>query len=178
MRCRAVWFVVVPIVGCTDSSSRAAKTDTATTPRDSAVEWARAVDRRADSTHKREFTFPARSAEGGVGRFYQLDDGAIRIDVDDLGEMGRSLERFYARGASLRLAVQLGERYDAPMSGNVVKTTVDSTWFAADTAVRWRDSLGVVRVAPDTLLAARGRALLAEYQWASRMAGAVGRAQR
>jgi len=178
VRRRAVGFVVVAIVACTDSSSRAARTDTATPPRDSTVEWARAVDSLADSTHEREFKFPPRSAEGGVGRFYQLGDSALRIDIDDLGEMGRSLERFYARGATLRLAVKLGERYDAPMSGNVVKTTVDSTWFAADTAVRWRDSLGVVRVGPDTLLAARGRALLAEYQWASRMAGAVGRAQR
>jgi len=68
--------------------------------------------------------------------------------------------------------VKIDERYDQPMSGNVVKTTVDSTWFASDSAIQWRDSLGALRTRPDSLLAAHGRAILAEYLWSVRMAGA------
>ena len=148
------------------------------TPRDSVAEWARGVDSLADSTHVREFTFPARSAEGGGGRFYQLADSAVRIDLDDLGEMGRVRRRVYARATSLRLAVRIDDRYDQPMSGNVVKTKVDSTWFAADTAVKWRDSVGVVRVQRDSLLESHGRDVLAEYLWSTRMAGAPARPRR
>ena len=174
MRRCALWLAAAAaVVACTDSSSRVVKADSAVMPRDSVVEWARSVDSLADSSHMREFEFPARSTEGGVGRFYKLADSSVRIDVDDLGEMGRSLERFYTRDSALRLAVKTEERYDAPMSGNVVKTKVDSTWFVANTAVRWRDSLGIVRVAPDTLVAAHGRDLLSEYRWAIRMAGAA-----
>ena len=164
---------VAALAACRDSGSRAAKTDTAVSaPRDSIAAWAWGIDSLADSTHAREFKFPARSLEGGVGHVYQLSDTALRIDVEDFGETGRSLARFYARGATLRLAVKIDERYDQPMSGNVVKTTVDSTWFVSDSAIRSRDSLGVVRSRPDSLLAAHGRAILAEYSWSARMAGA------
>lgn len=159
-------------MGCKDSASHTAKTEppTISALRDSVAAWAQRIDSLADSTHLREFKFPPRSAEGGIGRFYQLADSAVRIDVEDLRETGRSLERFYALGSTPRLAVEIDERYDQPMSGNVVKTNVDSTWFASDSAIKWRDSLGIVREGPDSLLRAHGRELFAEYLWAIRMA--------
>jgi hypothetical protein len=161
-------------VSCKDSSSRLAKTELpAISPADSIVGWARSVDSLADSLQVRAFKFPPRSTEGGAGRFYQLADSSVRIDIDDLGEMGRHLNKFFSRGRALRLAVMTDERYDQPLSGNVVKTTVDSTWFAADSAIRWRDSLGVVRVQRDSVFRAHGRDVFAEYQWAMRMAGAA-----
>jgi hypothetical protein len=158
-----------------DRSSGAATADSTITAFDSISAWARAMDTTADSTHAREFTFPQRSTEGGKGRVYRFADGAIRIDVDDFGEIGRNRERFYASGASLRLAVSIREKYDQPMSGNVVKSVVDSTWFIADSAVRWRDSLGVIRAQGDSLLHAHGRELFTEYLWSIRMAGIGGR---
>ena len=106
---------------------------------------------------------------------YRLADSSVRIDVDDLGEMGKHRNRFYARGPGLRLAVSIEERYDQPMSGNVVKSRVDSTWFAADSAIQWRDSLGVVHVQRDSALSAHGRAVVAEYLWSMRMADAGNR---
>jgi hypothetical protein len=163
------------VVGCTDHSSRAAKPDSTTTEPDSIAAWARAIDGAADSTHAREFDFPSRSTEGGKGRFYQLADSAVRVDIDDFGEMGKRRERFYARGTALRLTVRIEERYDQPMSGNVVKSVVDSTWFLADTASRWRDSLGVVRARPDSALGIHGREVFAEYLWAIRAARSGGR---
>jgi len=167
-----VWFGVIGLAACGDSASRVAKTDAPTSaPDDSVAAWAWGIDSLADSSHAREFKFPARSLEGGVGHVYQLPDSSVRIDVEDFRETGRSLERFYARGATLRLAVKIDERYDQPMSGNVVKTNSDSTWFESDSVIQWRDSLGVVRVRPDSVLAAHGRELLAEYAWAVRMIG-------
>ena len=166
------------VVACTDSSSHVATVDSAVPPRDTVAEWARAVDDRADSLHLRKFTFPARSAEGGEGRLYQLADSAVRIDIEDLGEMGRVRRRFYAVASSLRLAVRTDERYDQPMSGNVVKTKVDSTWFARDSAVKWRDSLGVVHAQRDSLLQAHEREVLAEYSWSIGVAGGGARRPR
>jgi len=167
------------VIACKDSSSRIGKAESATAlPSDSVVSWARGIDSLADSTHAREFEFPPRSAEGGKGRLYELSDSAVRVDVEDLGEMGRVRQRFYARATALRLAVRIDERYDQPMSGNVVHTSVDSTWFRVDTAVRWRDSSGVVRVARDSLLASHGREVLAEYLWSRRAAVPSGQPRR
>jgi hypothetical protein len=166
----------VALAACKDSASRPAKAGPPTNaPHDSVAEWAGRIDSLADSAHAREFKFPKRSTEGGVGRIYRVADSAVRIDVDDFGEMGRHRERFYARGTLLRLAVKIAERYDQPMSGNVVKTNVDSTWFASDSAIQWRDSLGVVRVRPDSSLGAHGREVFAEYLWSGRMAGPASR---
>lgn len=166
-------------LACKDSSSRVGKAGPATvSPSDSVVAWARGIDSLADSTHAREFEFPPRSAEGGRGRLYELADSAVRVDVEDLGEMGRVRRRFYARSTTLRLAVRIDERYDQPMSGNVVDTRVDSTWFSIDTAVKWRDSSGVVRDARDTLLSEHGREVAAEYLWSIRMARTFRQPQR
>ena len=161
------------MIACGESSSRVAKTDSVVMPRDSVVEWARRLDSAADSLRSRPFKFPARSAEGGEGRIYELADSAVRIDVDDFGEMGRVRRRFYARAAIVRLAVRIDERYDQPMSGNVVQTKVDSTWFTGDTAVKWRDTAGVVRVQRDSSFQAHGRDVFDDYLWSTRMAKAA-----
>ena len=163
-----VWLVA--LTACTDTSSHLAKTDSPVSTDDSVVAWARAVDSVANTAHPREFSFPARSTEGGAGRFYRFADSSVRIDIDDLGEMGKRRTRFYARGATLRLAVGVEEKYDRPMSGNVAKTLVDSTWFVADTAVRWHDSTGVVHVQRDSTLRAHGTQVFAEYLTAIRVA--------
>ena len=174
----SVFLGVVAAASCKDSSPRVAKTEPVIAPRDSIADWARRVDSLADSAHARGFTSPGRSTEGGEGRFYLLADSSVRVDVDDYGEMGRSRARFYARGTALRLSVSTEERYDQPMSGNVVKTTIDSTWFLADTAVKWRDSVGVVRVQRDSLLQAHGRQVMADYASFVTRAKAAGQPRR
>jgi hypothetical protein len=132
--------------------------------------WARTIDSLALAAQPREFGFPARSTEGGRGRLYQLSDSSVRIDVDDLGEMGRHQQRYYARGSALRLAVSSSDRYDSPLSGNVIRSTVDSVWFARDSAISWVDSARVVHVRPDSSLRAHGAEVFAEFQWAVAMA--------
>lgn len=175
---RLLIFGAASLVACKGSSAHP-KADAATmSPSDSIVAWARGVDSLADSAHAREFGVPARSTEGGTGRFYELADSAVLVDVEDLGETGRARRRFYARAARLRLAVRIDERYDQPMSGNVVKTKVDSTWFTADTAIQWRDSAGVVRVGRDSLLEAHGREVLAQYLSSIRLAASAGPSRR
>jgi hypothetical protein len=172
---RGVWLSIVvgaTLAGCRESSPRA---DTGVATVDSLElvrQWARTVDSAARSTKPRDFDFPSRSTEGGGGHLYQLPDSAIRIDIDDFGEMGRHHQRFYSRAALLRLVVGSTDRYDSPLSGNVVRSVVDSVWFTRDSAVSWVDSARIVRRRPDSTLRAHGAEVFSEFQWAVRMARA------
>jgi hypothetical protein len=128
------------LAGCEDGSRRAIPTATAD-PATEVTRWARAVDSVSTGMSPREFAFPSRSTEGGTGRFFLLADSSIRIDIEDLGEIGKHRERYYARDAVLRLAVSSNDRYDSPLSGRIVRSAVDSVWFDGDSAVRWVDSV-------------------------------------
>jgi hypothetical protein len=133
--------------------------------------WARNVDSLAGAVRPLEFDVPARSTEGGRGRLYQLLDSAQRIDVEYFGETGKRVERFYARGPSLRLAISLEQHYDRPMSGQVVREVVDSTWFDSDSALRWVDSASVVHTLPDSGLRSHGAAARSEFLGALKTVG-------
>jgi hypothetical protein len=169
---RAALGCVVALLACTDGSSDGAKVDVGMTPYDSIAALTRSIDDLASSSHPSEFNLPSRSTEGSAGRLYRFADSSARIDIDDFGEMGKNRTRFYAQGPELRLAVSVQETYNRPMSGVVTKTTVDSTWFAADTAIRWLDSLGVMHVHRDSVVRAHGQEMLAEYRRSIRMAEA------
>jgi hypothetical protein len=136
--------------------------------------WARNVDSLAGSVRPLEFDVPARSTEGGRGRLYQVPDSAQRIDVEYFGETGKRIERFYARGLSLRLAISLEQHYDRPMSGQVVREVVDSTWFEADSALRWVDSASVVHTLPDSGVRSHGAEARSEFLWAVKTVGKQG----
>ena len=133
--------------------------------------WARGLDSLAGTVRPLEFDAATRSTEGGRGRSYQLPDSAQKIDVEFFGETGKRVERFYSRGSSLRLAVSVEQHYDRPMSGNVVREVVDSTWFEADSALRWVDSASVVHTAPDSTLRSHGADVRTEFSWALKTRG-------
>jgi len=141
--------------------------------------WARGLDSLAGTVRPSEFDAATRSTEGGRGRSYQLPDSAQKIDVEFFGETGKRVERFYTRGSSLRLAVSVEQHYDRPMSGNVVREVVDSTWFEADSALRWVDSASVVRTVPDSSLRSHAADVRTEFNWALKTSGSQGkRSQR
>jgi hypothetical protein len=141
--------------------------------------WARGLDSLAGTVRPVEFDAATRSTEGGRGRSYQLPDSAQKIDVEFFGETGKRVEQFFARGSSLRLAVSVDQHYDRPMSGNVVREVVDSTWFEADSALRWVDSASVVHTVPDSSLRSHGADVRSEFDWALKASGSQGkRSQR
>jgi len=157
-------------MGC-DDSSRQTVPDATGERTVEVTRWARAVDSLSSGTSPREFGFPARSTEGGAGRLYRLADSSVRIDIEDFGEIGKHRERYYARGAVLRLAVSSNDRYDSPLSGRIIRSAVDSVWFDSDSAVRWVDSVHVLRTGPDSAAHAHGTEVRAQFLWAIRMAG-------
>lgn len=134
--------------------------------------WARGIDSLASTAPPSEFDVVTSSAEGGRGRLYQVSDSAQRIDVEYFGETGKRVEHFYSRGVSLRLAVSHEQHYDRPMSGNVVREVVDSTWFDADSALRWVDSASVVHALSDSSLRTHGAEVRREFLSALKTAGA------
>ena len=169
-RLQLVPILFATLAGCEGGSRRAIPTATA----DRATEvtrWAHAVDSVSTGMSPREFAFPARSTEGGTGRFFRLADSSIRIDIEDFGEIGKHRERYYARDEVLRLAVSSNDRYDSPMSGRIIRSAVDSVWFDGDSAVRWVDSVQVIRAGTDSAAKAYGTKVRAQFLWAVRMAG-------
>ena len=169
-RVRLVPILLATLLGC-DDGSRPAIPKAPSEPTAEVTRWARTVDSLSSGTSPREFGFPSRSTEGGTGRFYRLADSSVRIDIEDFGEMGKHRERYYARDAVLRLAVSANDRYDSPMSGRIIRSAVDSVWFDGDSAVRWVDSVQVLRTRPDSTAHAHGTKVRAQFLWAIRMAG-------
>jgi len=114
-----------------------------------------------------------------VGSADAVSDSAQKIDVEFFGETGKRVEQFYARGLSLRLAVTVEQHYDRPMSGNVVREVVDSTWFDSDSALRWVDSASVVHTVSDSSLRSHAADVRTEFNWALKTSGSQGkRSQR
>ena len=167
------WLVLVfvaSLAACRESSPRVASQNTVVDTVQEARQWARAIDSVARSAQPKDFSYPSRSTEGGEGHIYHLADNSVRIDVNDFGEIGRHAQRFYARDSVLRLVVRSDERYDSPLSGVVIRTSVDSVWFDGGSAIRWVDTAQTVRVRPDSGLAAHGARVFSEFNWAMRMA--------
>jgi len=169
-RLRLVPILFATLAGCEDRPRRATPTATSE-PTAEVTRWARAVDSLSTGMSPRDFGFPSRSTEGGTGRFFRLADSSIRIDIEDFGEIGKHRERYYARDEVLRLAVSSNDRYDSPMSGRIIRSAVDSVWFEGDSAVRWVDSVQVVRAGTDSAVKAYGTKVRAQFLWAVRMAG-------
>jgi hypothetical protein len=82
------------------------------------------------------------TTEGGVLVVHSQGDTVRRLQATYYGEVGRFIERFYVTDSVLLLAVRIDEYYDEPMSGHVVRRTVDSVWFQGDTAIAWADEAG------------------------------------
>jgi hypothetical protein len=164
--------ICAAIAGCRGPASHA---ESNTIDPSQVARWAHAIDSLATTAHGLEFSFPSRSIESGGGRLYKFADGSLRVDIDDFGEMGKHRERYYAQAKAgrtdLRLAIAIDDLYDRPMSGRVIRSTIDSTWFDGDTASRWVDSLRVAHIGSDSSMRAHGAEVFGEFLWAMRMAG-------
>ena len=85
------------------------------------------------------------SAEGGDLTAY-LDGKTIRkITATYLGETGRALEHYYYWEGELQFVYRKDDRYDAPMTGKVVRTAESRFYFHRGKLIQWRDDAGKAR---------------------------------
>ena len=89
------------------------------------------------------------SAEGGVLVAYFDGSAIMKIAATFYGESGKAAEEYYYWGGKLIFVLRTDSRYNKPLSGKVVKTTVDRFYFNDDKLIRWIDENGK-QVASDT----------------------------
>ncbi len=89
------------------------------------------------------------SAEGGVLVAYFEGANIMKIAATFYGETGKAAEEYYYWDGKLIFVLRTDSRYSKPLSGKVVKTTVERFYFNEDKLIRWIDENGK-QVAPDT----------------------------
>ena len=104
--------------------------------------WVARVDSITAQTRGKGFDVHGRSAEGGELTGYFVRDTLRKLVAEHFGETGKAVECFYIDGHSVRYAARKTIQYDRPLSGRAVKTTHEAFWFAGDSLMQWRDTLG------------------------------------
>jgi len=82
------------------------------------------------------------SAEGGRMVAYFYGRGIFKIAATFYGETGRASEEYYYWDNKLIFVLRTDSRYSKPLSGKVVRTTVDRFYFSDDKLIRWIDENG------------------------------------
>jgi hypothetical protein len=116
-------------------------------------EWAHGVDSTLPRMRRTRIALPGASSEGAELTAYAMGDSLRKLVAVYARETGKTTEFYYVDANKLRLYTRTESRYDRPMSGRVVKSTVERMWFVGDSAIAWRDTLG--------MLSTRGRAFTA-----------------
>lgn len=73
----------------------------------------------------------------------------MKIAATFYGEIGKASEEYYYWENKLIFVLRTDYRYNKPLSGKVVRTTVDRFYFSNDKLIRWIDENGS-QVASDT----------------------------
>jgi hypothetical protein len=89
------------------------------------------------------------SAEGGQLVAYFDGPNIMKIAATFFGETGKTAEAYYYRDGKLIFVLRTDYRYNRPLSGKVVRTTLDRFYFSNDRLIRWIDESGK-QVASDT----------------------------
>ena len=89
------------------------------------------------------------SAEGGELVAYFDGPGIVKMVATFYGETGKAAEDYYYHDGKLIFVLRTDYRYSKPMSGKVVRTTLNRFYFSNDKLIRWIDENGK-QVASDT----------------------------
>jgi hypothetical protein len=89
------------------------------------------------------------SAEGGQLVAYFDGPNIMKIAATFYGESGKAAEEYYYWDGKVIFVLRTDYRYNKPLSGRVVRTTVDRFYFSDDKLIRWIDENGK-QVAADT----------------------------
>ncbi len=130
---------------------------------DSISRWTTTVDAGLSRMRQTAVDLPNASTEGGQLILYGIGGSLQKLVATYAGETGRATECYYVRGDTLRYFSRREVHYDRPLSGHVIRLTVERLWFVGDSAVQWSDTLGQVRRA-GTALAARSADVRREFR--------------
>jgi len=89
------------------------------------------------------------STEGGQLVAYFDGPRISKIAATFYGKIGKASEEYYYWENKLIFVLRTDYRYNKPLSGKVVRTTVDRFYFSNDKLIRWIDENGK-QVASDT----------------------------
>lgn len=82
------------------------------------------------------------SAEGGQMVAYYDGRGIFKIAATFYGEMGKATEEYYYWDNKLIFVLRTENTYSKPLSGKIVRTTVNRFYFSDDKLIRWIDENG------------------------------------
>jgi len=82
------------------------------------------------------------SLEGGEMIAYFDGPAIVKVVANHSGESGRAVEEYYYSNAKLIFVLRKDLTYNRPLSGKVVKTTVNRFYFQADRLIRWVNESG------------------------------------
>jgi hypothetical protein len=82
------------------------------------------------------------SAEGGQLVAYFAGPSITKIAATFYGESGKASEEYYYHGDQLIFVLRTDYQYSQPLSGKVVKTTLNRFYFSGDKLIRWVDEKG------------------------------------
>jgi effector-binding domain-containing protein len=82
------------------------------------------------------------SAEGGQLVAYFDGQNIMKIAATFYGESGKAAEEYYYWNGKVIFVLRTDYRYNKPLSGKVVKTTIDRFYFSGDKLIRWIDENG------------------------------------
>ncbi len=82
------------------------------------------------------------STEGGQLVAYFDGPNIMKIAAAFYGESGKASEEYYYWDGQLIFVLRTDYRYNKPLSGKVVRTTVDRFYFSHNKLIRWIDENG------------------------------------
>jgi hypothetical protein len=107
------------------------------------------INRSASRYKKVKKDLSGFSTEGGQMVAYFDGLNIMKIVATFYGETGKSSEEYYYWDNKLIFVLRTDYRYNKPLSGQVVSTTVNRFYFSGDKLIRWIEENGK-QVASDT----------------------------
>jgi len=82
------------------------------------------------------------SSEGGRLIAYFDGPNIIKLSATFYGETGKASEDYYYHDGKLIFVLRTDYRYNKPLSGRVIRTTMNRYYFSNDKLIRWIDEDG------------------------------------
>jgi hypothetical protein len=100
------------------------------------------INRNAAKYKKVKKALSGFSAEGGELVAYFDGPGIVKMVATFYGETGKAGEEYYYQDGKLIFVLRTDYRYNKPLSGKIVRTTLNRFYFSNDKLIRWIDENG------------------------------------
>jgi hypothetical protein len=132
-------FVALVVLGSVMISPALAKPQAADPIPSIRQEYA-AINKRAPRLRKMKKELSGFSTEGGELVAYFDGKAIVKMMATYFGETGRTIEEFYYRDGKLIFTFRKVLTYSEPLSGKVVRTSVERFYFKDDQLFKWLDT--------------------------------------